>query len=135
MPFLSISVWQLFVCCRSLGSYPVLEICFSLQVYLDVEPSRQPVSRKNCESYVWSGWGSMRQIYIESAQHSLMVIIIVTGRRKTIAGRTCVHICQRRRRYFINTPLLAVRHHNTGLLQPPLVSGTSVVSERAVLYN
>ena len=46
MPFLSISVLQLFVCWRSLGNYPGLEICWPLQVYLEVESSDNQLVEK-----------------------------------------------------------------------------------------
>ena len=46
VPFLSISLRQLFVCWRSLGSYPGLEICSSLQVYVEVEPSGSQLGEK-----------------------------------------------------------------------------------------
>ena len=67
MQFFSISVRQLFACWRSLGSYPGLEICSSLQVYAEVEVSGSQLGEKKRESFVLSGWGSMRQHYIESA--------------------------------------------------------------------
>ena len=44
--FLSISVLQLFACWRSLGSYRGLEICCSLQLYVEVEPSDSQLSFK-----------------------------------------------------------------------------------------
>ena len=47
MAFLSISVRQLFACWRSLESYPGLEICCSLQVYVEVEPSNSQLVEKN----------------------------------------------------------------------------------------
>ena len=46
VPLFSISVQQCFAYWRSLGSYPGLEICFSLQVYLEVEPSGSQLVEK-----------------------------------------------------------------------------------------
>ena len=46
VPFVLISVPQHFACWRSLGSYPGFEICCSLKVYVEIEPSDSQLVEK-----------------------------------------------------------------------------------------
>ena len=48
--FLSSSVWQLLACWQSLGSYPGLQICCSLQVYVEVQPSDSQLVEKGMKA-------------------------------------------------------------------------------------
>ena len=55
------------------GSFPGLEICWSLQVYLKIGSSDCQLVGKIHESFEQNGWGSsMRQPYIEGSMTSLI---------------------------------------------------------------